>query len=223
MILEMPKSLQGIGYYEGVSLFFWIISIMLLFLAFFLFLKKGGEIELKSSKMVFYGYAMFTLFFGMTRIFFIIGVHKPDQYDFYTTLGYISALIGIIFWLYILETYMITKTKKIFLIVTLITFGVALISLMGGADRYFALNMMYILLPVSLGVVFFLYIYIIIKGTGAVRKNAAWLLVGLIVITIGNMMDTELFVSSFPAFPLEIPPIVMIIGIGIFLYSQLKT
>ncbi|MFO8017185.1 MAG: hypothetical protein R6U96_00995 [Promethearchaeia archaeon] len=222
MILELPDSFQGIEYYEGPSLILWIISIGLLFLAFFLFLMKGREIDLKSSKMVFFGYAVFTLFFGLTRIFFIFGVRNSEYYDFYTTVGYISSLIGIIFWLYILETYMITKTKKIFLIVTLITFGIALVSLIGGADRYIALTMMYTLLPVSIGVVFFLYIYIIIKGTGAVRKNAAWLLVGLIFITIGNMMDTELFVSSFPAFPLEIPPVIMIIGILIFLYSQLK-
>ncbi|MGV9173147.1 MAG: hypothetical protein ACOC44_14840 [Promethearchaeia archaeon] len=223
MILEIPDSLQGIGYYEGASLILWLISFGLLILAFLLFLKKGLETELKSSKMVFYGYGIFCLAFAITRILFIFGIYNPSYYGFYTNLGYISALIGIIFWLYILETYMITGTKKIFLILTLIAFGFALISLAGAANRYFALTIIFILLPVSITAIFLLYIYIIIKGTGSVRKKAMWLLGGLILFVIGYMMDSELFISNFSEVPLVIPPVIMIVGILVFLYSQLKT
>ena len=222
MINEVPRAYLGIGYYSGLSLILWISSVILLFLTFALFLIKSSKVEMKSQKMLYIGYGTFGLFFGISRIFFILGFFNPESYDFFTTLGYITGSIGIIIWLYILETFMIKQTKRIFLIMSLISFGISLIALVGLTDQYVALNLIYITLPISLGAILILYIYLIIKTTGTIRKKASWLLIGLLLIMIGYTMDTEYFLSNFQGIPLEISPSIMIAGILLFLIKQIK-
>ncbi|MHA1150636.1 MAG: hypothetical protein ACTSR8_20640 [Promethearchaeota archaeon] len=222
MIIKIPEVFQGIGYFQGISLILWIISAGLLFLAFLLFLLKSSKLEMKSQKMIYLGYGLFGLFFGITRLLFIVAFYISDQYDFYTTLGYITGIIGILAWLYVLETYLVTNTKKIFMIITSIAFAIALIALIGQTSRYLALTMIYILLPFAIIAIFMLYIYLIIKTTGTVRIRAIWLLIGLIILAIGYMMDSELFVGNFPFVPLEIAPLMMILGTLIFMITQLK-
>ncbi|MHA1281749.1 MAG: hypothetical protein ACTSQP_04515 [Promethearchaeota archaeon] len=222
MIIELPEAYQGIGYLQGTSLILWLISIGIFFTSFVLFILKALKLEMKSQKKIFQGYGIFSLFFGITRIIFIIGVYIPEQYDFYTTLGYITGILGILYWLYVIETYLITNTKKIFMIITSVAFGIALIALIGQASRYFALMLIYILLPFAIVAIFMLYIYLIIKTTGIVRKRTIWLVIGLVILVIGYIMDTELFVGNFRWIPLEISPALMILGTLIFIITQLK-
>ena len=222
MIIKIPEVFQGIGYFQELSLILWLISAGLLFLAFLLFLLKSNKLEMKSQKMIYLGYGLFGLFFGITRILFIIAFYIPDQYDFYTTFGYMTGIIGILCWLYMLETYLVTNTKKIFMIITSIAFVIALIALIGQASRDLALIMIYVLLPFAIIAIFMLYLYLIIKTTGTVRTRAIWLLIGLIILAIGYMMDSELFVGNFPGVPLEIAPSLMILGTLIFMITQLK-
>ena len=222
MLLEFPEAYQGIGYLQGSSLILWLISIGIFFTSFVLFFLKASKLEMKSQKKIFQGYGIFSLFFGITRIIFIIGVYIPEQYDFYTTLGYITGILGILYWLYVIETYLITNTKKIFMIITSVAFGIALIALIGQASRYFALMLIYILLPFAIVAIFMLYIYLIIKTTGIVRKRTIWLVIGLVILVIGYIMDTELFVGNFRWIPLEISPALMILGTLIFIITQLK-
>ncbi|MGQ4873352.1 MAG: hypothetical protein ACP6IY_04680 [Promethearchaeia archaeon] len=222
MIIELPEAYQGIGYLQGISLILWLISTGIFYFACFLFIRKARILEMKSQKMILSGYGIFSLLFGSARIFFILGVHFPEQYDFYTTLGYIVGILGIIYWLYVIETYLITSTKKIFMIITSAAFGIALIALIGQTSRYFALTIIYILLPFSVIAIFMLYIYVIIKSTGNVRKRTIWVVIGLIILIVGYLMDTELFVGTFRWIPLEIAPSLMIIGTLIFLKTQLK-
>ncbi|MHA1334831.1 MAG: hypothetical protein ACTSPW_03665 [Promethearchaeota archaeon] len=193
MIIELPEAYQGIGYLQGTSLILWLISIGIFFTSFVLFILKALKLEMKSQKKIFQGYGIFSLFFGITRIIFIIGVYIPEQYDFYTTLGYITGILGILYWLYVIETYLITNTKKIFM-----------------------------LLPFAIVAIFMLYIYLIIKTTGIVRKRTIWLVIGLVILVIGYIMDTELFVGNFRWIPLEISPALMILGTLIFIITQLK-
>ena len=222
MILEIPEVFQGIGYFQGLSLILWLISAGLLFFTFIMFMHSRTRIEMKSQKMMYIGYGLFALFFGLTRLAFIAGFYFPDDYDFYTTLGYILAISGMLCWLYMLETYLIKKTKRMFFLIMLIGFVVALISLLGQASRYFALQIIYIIAPFAIAVILFLYLFIIVKTTGTIRKKAIWVLVGLIFLTIGYLMDSEMFVGNFPWVPLEVAPILMIVGTLIFLTSQLR-
>lgn len=222
LILAIPKGFPD-GYYEGISLYLWFGTIALFFLACVLFIMKGRKLDLKSQKMLFIAYGIASLGLGFTRLFFILGVHIPDQYDFYTTLGYLSSLAGIIFWLFVLETYLVPKTKKIFTIISLIAFTISTIALVSPLlSREFALQLQYILLPFSLGAIAILYIYLILKTTGEVRVKAIWILVGLVLIAIAQIVDGEAFITAFPTFPLVIPPIVMMLGIGLYVIPQFK-
>lgn len=209
------------GYYQGISLILWLIASGLFFLTFTLFFIKGSKFKLKSMKMTYFAYGIVLLMLGFTRIFFIVAVYIPDNYDFYTTLGYLTGIGGMIFWLYVIESYLVTKTKRIFTIICLITFSISAIALSGAVSRDFALNIQFILLPAALGIITLLYIYIILKATGNVRIKAIWVLVGLALIAISQVMDGQGFILAFPDFPLIIAPIIMIIGILLFAESQL--
>lgn len=221
MLLQRPEFYEGLGYYEDISLILWIVSSILMYIGFILYTKKATEIEMKSQKMMFYAHGTFALCMGTVRIFFIIAFHNYDYYDFYTTLGYVIGIVGLIFWLYTLETYLIKKTKKIFTFISIIILGISLLSLFGAATRELALTLIWVLLPLATGLIIFLYIYLIFKTTGIVRKKVIWLLIGLAFIFIGHSMDSDAFVSIAPWFPLFIPPIILMVGSVLYIWSQL--
>ena len=221
MLLEMPEVFKNMDYYEGIPLILWLIGFGLYILGFILFFREGKRMELKSQKMANYAYGTFMLGMGITRIVFIIAIYIPEAYDFWTTLGYITGLIGLIFWLYVLETFLVQKTKKIFTIISIIAFGFSSIALFGVISRDLALNIQYILLPFSIGIILILYIYLIAKTTGTVRRKVEWILIGLFLIAAAQVLDGQTFIEAVPTFPLIIPPIIMISGILIFISSQL--
>ncbi|MHA1294895.1 MAG: hypothetical protein ACTSQJ_19850 [Promethearchaeota archaeon] len=220
IILEVPEAFPE-DYYQGISLICWFIVIGLFFLAFILFFSKGLKTELKSLKMSYFAYGVVSLMLGLTRIFFIVAVYIPENYDFYTTLGYISGISGMIFWLYIVETYLVKKTKRIFTIICSISLSISIIALFGAVSRDLALDIQFILLPFALAVIVLLYIYMIVKTTGTVRVKAIWVLVGLALIAVAQVLDGQDFISAFPNFPLIITPLIMMAGILIFMISQL--
>ncbi len=193
-MFEIPEAFRGIGYLEGPELYLWFVSIGVLWLGFVLFMIKAPKIEMKSQRMHYIAFGFFSLMFGLTRLLFITAIFIPDNYDFYTTLGYITSLVGIIFFLYVLETYLVQKTKRIFFYISLITFIFSTIALFGGTSRYLALQIQYILLPIVLGAVALLYIYLILKTTGALRKKIIGILVGMVLIALAQILDSEAFI-----------------------------
>ncbi len=217
----MPESLKGIGYYQGISLILWYIVIILLFVSSCLFLIRTFMSETKSLKMAFLAYSILGLFFGLTRLVYIIAVHQPQNYDFYVILGYIFNLIGIIFWLFVLETYVIKFTKKLLTTINLIAFVIGFITLIGITNRYFALMIYYIFGFIFIGSLIFLYLYLVFKTTSIARRKSIGILVGIILVFISHFMDSEFFITSFRTIPLEITPIIMIIGIIIYTGSQM--
>ena len=221
----MPAIFNSIpDYYGGVSLIFWFISIAIYVIGFFLFIKEAAKTELMSLKMSHYAYGVFLLLMACTRIFFIIGYYLgaiPGAYDFYTSLGYISGTAGLIFWIWVLEKYLVQKTKKIFTLITLFSFSFSIFALFGIVKRSVALNFQYILLPFAIAVILILYIYLIKKTTGTVRRKVEGILFGLFLILLGQVMDGETFISALPTFPLLIAPIIMITGIITFFSTQL--
>ena len=226
MLFQLPDAYVGLDLYQGINLPFWIGFLGLLCITAILFFVEGSKRDMKSQKMMNYGYGVFISFFAILRVFFMMGVYTADIclacYDFYTNLGYISGIIGVIFLLYVLETYMVPKTKKIFLIISVIAFAICLIGLFTPAGRELALDFIYFLMPLSVGFIIILYIYMYAKTTGVVRKKSKWILIGLIVIVIGHMMDTQFFIAALPQIPLYFAPITMSIGVIIFLVSQFK-
>jgi hypothetical protein len=209
------------GYYTGLSFFLWFISIEILFLSFLLFIREALKMDLTSQRMANYGYGVYSGLMGVTRIMFIVAVYNPDLYDFYTILGYMSGIIGLIFWLYIVETYLIRKTKKIFTIISIIPFSFSFLALFGLIDRDIALDIQFLLLPLAVLVILILYIYLIKKTTGTVRKKFIGILTGLVLMIVSQVMDGEDFITALPDFPLFVAPLLNIMGAIIFLVTQL--
>lgn len=225
MIFQIPDAFVGIGYYEGISLILWIVATVLMISSTIIFMIKAIKIQEKSAKSMFIAYGLFYIFFGLTRILYIEAVYILGMFDFFTNLGYITQILALIFIIYVLETQIVKSTKFFFLIITIVAFVIALISLVGVTSirRYFALTLLFILVPISASVIMILYLYVIIKSIGGIRKKAIGLFIGSLMMFASQVMDSEVFISAtFPFVPLEITPIIMIIGVIIFTLSQVK-
>jgi hypothetical protein len=221
VILEIPSALKGIGYYEGLHLILYIVVITLFFFCASLFILYGIKADSKETKEGFFAYGLFFVFFAFHNIFYIISFYIPEDYEFYTTLGYIFALIAMIFILYVLETQVITFTKKMLTILTIIILFICIIALIGVASREFAyliINTLPIILVVAL---MSIYIYLIVNSDGRTRIKAAFIFIGILLIYLSETMDSEWFIGTFPAFPIIIIPIIMILGTILFTYFDL--
>jgi hypothetical protein len=222
MLLKMPSIFNQIPeYYGGLSLILWIVSMVAMFLGFVLFIREGIKTELKSQKMGNYSYGVFLLLSGFTRIFFVIGFYIQSDYDFWTLLGYISIISGIVFWLYVLETHLVKKTKRIFTLISLIALSFAFLALFNIIERDLALEIQYILMPASVAIIAILYFYLIAKTTGTVRKKVIGIIIGLVLFALAQIMDGQTFIGAFPDFPLIVAPIIMIAGVFTFIGTQL--
>ncbi len=205
----------------------WYVAIALLFLSFIFFLLKAIKIEIISQKRVYLGYGLFLLLFGFTRLFFLFSWRCGNAFEgcqyFYLILGYLVGTFGLIIIIFLLETYLL-KTRKILTSITIILFCIILIILFGFPSqegREFALMMTYILLPIVIVTISISYIYLIIQSSGLSRKKAIGAFIGLFLISIGHLMNTSFFYSILPGAPGFLAPIVMIMGVAIFLTTQL--
>ena len=197
--------------------------IILLHLSFLLFLIKAIKLDVKSQKNVFFGYSLFCLFFGFTRLFFLLSWFCGENEactNLFLIFGYLIGTLGIMIYIFILETYLL-KTKKILTVINIIVFLIILIALFGLTSRAIALTIIYISSPSVIIAFLITYIYLIIKSSGLSRKKAIGALIGLLGIFIGHSMNTGAFFSLFPGVPTFISPIVLIIGVIIFTTTQL--
>ena len=223
MIFQIPD--YPSGYYAGISLILWFLAAGLMFLSAIILIIKAIKSEGRSPKLMYLAYGIFYIFFGLTRILYIVAVYNPDSYDFFTNLGYITQNLSMISILYVLETHIVKSTKKIFLIITVIAFFISLISLIGVISREIALTMGFILLPFSGGAILILYLIVSIKSTGALRKSAIGLFFGSLMMYAAQILDSEMFIGlMYPIIPLilEITAVIMILGVIIFTFSQVK-
>jgi hypothetical protein len=200
-----------------------------------LFWNRRRKADMKETRIIFLGQGLFVLCFGITRLLFLIADYfSPFQSpelifyvdaNLYFTLWKISTLIGIlaiVFLLIVIESYLVKKTHYILSIVALAGLVIALVS----ADVEFARLVTYITLPIAMGGVIGLYTYLFFKSSGEIRKKAGLSLDGFIIFGIGVILDTtigqNLLASWFGFVPGFIPIIVMIVGLAIYTYYNIK-
>ena len=132
------------------------------------------------------------------------------------------GILAIVFLLIVIETYLVKKTHYILSIVELTGLIIALVS----TDVEFARLITYITLPIAMGGVIGLYAYLFFKSSGDIRKKAGLSLDGFIIFGIGVILDTNigqnLLASWFGFVPGFIPIIVMIVGLAIYTYYNIK-
>ena len=199
------------------------------------FLERRRNAELKSTRMVLLGQALFVLCIGLTRILFIISDYfspeLPEEivlepnYDLFFLFWKISAVVGIlaiIFLLIVIETYLV-KSRYIFTA----TATVGLILALVFQDLYLARWATYITLPLSMFGLIILYFYLVFKSDGDIRRRAGLSILGIFIAAGGMMLDTtsvrEFFEVHSIFFPGFIPIIIMIIGVAIYTYYNVKS
>jgi len=250
MQLVLPDKLLPITiYYHDINFWVEVISIIVFFIGGCVLLKRKPN-ELDTHKHIKIGYAMFAWFFALCRIFFILGVWFPgssssttilgitfppnfDLYEFFTVIGYVWSAIGMSSVIFVLEKYLITKTHRFFTILailldciyslTVVLMGMQIQSFFG---RDFALLLSDVMSPVLTAVILILYIYLAVKGTATLRRNAILIIIAIGFIGIATILDGESMVANaatwFPLNSLTLDiyyacaPGVMTIGIIIF-------
>ncbi|MHA1650813.1 MAG: hypothetical protein ACTSYB_11515 [Candidatus Helarchaeota archaeon] len=191
--------------------------------------------DLKSTRMVLLGQGLFVLCFGMTRLLFLAADYFSPELpedvvlfvdeSLFFLLWKISALVGIlaiIFLLLVVETYLV-KSRYIFSIIAASGLIIALVS----QDVNFSRWTTYITMPLALLGVVILYFYLFFKSSGEIRRRAIMSILGLLIFGLRVLLDTTAgkatltqILGFFPAF---IPLFIMVGGLAIYTYYNVKT
>jgi len=173
------------------------------------------------------------------------------SYDFFVIFGYIFAAIGMTSIIYVVEKYLITRLHRVFTIIGCIMiciYGLTIVAMTQTAaalsilphpwleiaeylGQQFALLLSDILSPVLIAVIVILYLYLAVKGTATLRRNAILIIVAIALMGVGSAIDGEsLVIKAATWFPLEagytvgslldiyyaLTPAIMIVGLLIF-------
>ncbi|NMC05877.1 MAG: hypothetical protein GYA24_11730 [Candidatus Lokiarchaeota archaeon] len=231
MLLELPPGTPAI-YYHEINFIVEVISIITFFVvAGILFVRKEGELDI--ARRIKIGYAFFTIFYAMCRIFFIVAVWYPDEtwstdsYDFFVVIGYFFACVGLTAMILVIEKYLITKTRHVFTIIGIVMCVVYFLSILGILTQHVALLLSYVSSPLLTVVMVALYLYLAVKGAAELRRKAIAILVAIALIGVSAIVDGESMVINAGALLsgqdlildlyYSIPPVILMIGILIFL------
>jgi hypothetical protein len=234
MILELPY-LPGVGptppvYYHNLNYIVEIMSIIAFFVvAVILFIPKKGDIP--TAKRIKIGYGLFTVFYAMCRIFFIVAVWYPDEtwsansYDFFVVIGYFFACIGLTSMIFVVERYLITKTRHVFTILGVVMSVLYFLAIIGILQQDFVLYLSYISSPLLTVVMVILYLYLAVKGASELRRKALMILLSIALIGVAAIVDGETMIINagtviHPEGLLDVyyclAPFILMIGIIIF-------
>lgn len=160
------------------------------------------------------------LFFGLTRVCYLIGVLLPVDYDFWAILGYVFQLIAMSALLFEFERSIVKKTKYSLTIFSLFGTAVAILSLSESINRDISMNLSTIVSTADTILIIVIFIYVIVKSTGIVRTRTLISFVGIIMVFIGQLLDTERLYGIWPTQPLLLSPILNIIGLMLIIINQ---
>lgn len=217
-------------FFDGDFNFLWLFMIVALFSLGIIFLRRANDFkkkELKSTYQLNLGIGIFMIFYGITRICFIFSnfysVYYNEQliqFQIWIRIAYILSIFALAFLVFGLEKYFI-PTKGIASII-LVIFGILTIFLPYNVLRVIDYSVM----PIYMIFIMSSYVYLAVKSSGIIRRNALISLLGLLLFFIGIFLDSKLFKVMFTGMGIRwvaylIPfPIAII---GIFLFSWAST
>lgn len=160
----------------------WIVADLCMFFYFVIFLLKSRNLE-RQTRTFYLSVSFLFLLFGLQRLFSIIFdfFYKESIFLFLINLFLMTASIPLLLHL---ENNTI-KSKRVLSYSTLFMVLIYIIaSILTGYDRVL---IYYFIVPpfaLSLGSIVSIYLYLMIKGTGNVRKTAIIIECGIVLITI---------------------------------------
>ncbi len=191
---------SGYNDITGISRDFIIYSFLALVIGAFIIailtLMKRRTTEVRSSKFYLLGISSFAALFGLGRLIFLIhDYYTPDPISSIVYLiGSIVTLSGLTILAFTIEKFIFPKTKKLItvfgvicLVVMILTFVIAfttsdisIYALYSNISKYAYIGGQAILTALP----FFIYIYIAKISTGAVRKQALFIILGIIMLFV---------------------------------------
>lgn len=202
-----------------------IIYIAIIAIIFFIRMTKAPE-EPKSQKAMYRSMGLFFVCYIMIRVFFILSDFERDAnnitdlYSQYVIIGYTFGNLAFLNVIAFGEKYLIKRERYImtYIIIFFICFNIFMLIFFPSMLELIRL-LNYFLNYTEFGIILMLYLYLIIKATGQIRKNALIALIGLAIAAAGILLEMDALLST-GLIPPYISPIFFSIGITIFAYAQ---
>ncbi len=211
------------------STILWIIAIAVLWIAVIFFIRKSKKSDVPSQKNMFLGIGLFFGLYSLTRAFFIIGWYltfdeSSQLYDIFWRIATIIGMIGFTFLIFVLERYPLERRTKY--IGTILGCIALILSLALGSEM--GLLVLAVSLPILGVLILALYGYLAKITEGTIRRRAILDFLGILIILLGIMFDTNIaYDLIFSINPFMAPivqgifaPSLFIAGVLVFLYSN---
>jgi hypothetical protein len=208
--------------FNSMERFLWVLVIAIFISCGIYYLYKGYKKENSNEKIILFGYAGILISLAITRIFFffsdfqvqgtyINGNFYGDYnivnpfYDILIKAGYISAITGFSFFIFLLEInfkrtkYLITISNIIFLVLTFIL------------PFDLSKNLVYFWSLIYGFIIFIILSMISVRSRTEFKAVTTYFFIGFIGIIAGQMFDST-FMRELELIPLILPPILFILG-----------
>ncbi|MBN2151035.1 MAG: hypothetical protein JW839_06310 [Candidatus Lokiarchaeota archaeon] len=182
ILISGYEDIKGIDRLVIVSSF--LALVIGAFIVSVLVLLKRRKTDVKASRFYLLGIALFAALFGLGRFVFLYHDYfAPDPLDAPVYLvGQIFTLSSLIILAFTIETFIFTKTKRLITVIGAISLVlVVAFSFPPGSISTYAFiagNGVLTVLP------FFIYVYIAKISTGTVRKQAMFIIFGIVMLAI---------------------------------------
>ncbi|MHA1720586.1 MAG: hypothetical protein ACTSWX_08565 [Promethearchaeota archaeon] len=211
------------NYMMTIDFYLWIAVVVIGLISVVLFFIKIHKTESDLQKPYLYGISFFLLLLSMQRVAYIISIKIAGaDYNFWTNLGYICSLAGMTSFFFGIEKSAIKKTRYLLSVISFLGVIVGSLSLINILDRNISMKITYIISTLATIIIIFLFAWMISKSTGIIRRKSIITFVGVIVLFVGIMMDSELVYGGlWPTMPLVLPPILNSIGLLTITWTNL--
>jgi hypothetical protein len=165
---------------------------------------------------------------GLVRISFLLSYQSEfeSNYHLLLSVGYAFGAISLLPIVITIERFMVTKSRKIFSILGIILCIISLYFVIFPEDSPLSRTIQDIGMPFLALSFLLLYLWVIIHSAGDVRHKAIMTLLGIVVLVVGIILDSEnLVLENVPLGPpiiiiMNLSPIVFWLGVVIVTSSQ---
>ncbi len=225
-MLTIPEAFSNAGYFLGFDRPLWYVAMIATYISGVVFLVRTKRAE-AVSKQWYLAFALFSFFYATTRLLFNLAVEfgmaivdDGKVYDDWCGLGYISAIAGAIYILYVAEKNIITSTRKICTIMLVVGLGASILGVVGVYPREYTLIITYAVSLLATVLILFIYIVMIRNSTGALRKKTVGAFIGIIIWFVSIILDGEVAYTAIAGMPLLLSPLMYLIGVILYTIFQ---
>jgi putative Mn2+ efflux pump MntP len=206
---------------------FWVIAMIYLGIVGIFMILNSMKKEEKASKSMARAYALFIYFYIVARIFYIFSDYERDAnaetllYYRYVACAYIFQIIGLLNIIFILEKYVITRSKHVISYIILVLLGVNVVMIFFPNLMPIVRYINYVMLYSEVALLIIIYLFLVINTTGDLRKKSLLTVIAFFVMITATILEIDAL-SSTGLVPPYYSPIVLSIGATIFAYAQSK-